>query len=389
MVRRSAIAAIMLLGLAIGARAGEVSPAELPGLVRDLSADEFLTRENAMLRLVAAGPAAIPALKGVFVGGSNEAMSRGLHVLQQLGLSADPEAQEAARAALAEVAARREQPVAARRAAAALDGLIALRSIQALAELEALGAKVGRTQFFNGFATEELIETIEIGPDFKGEQADLRRLKWLAISRLVLAGQRITDDWLTQAIEMPDLEELHLYDVAITDAGVGKLAGHAGLAQVGLYYSPFTATALAPLAKLPALNFVKLYGTKITRGQVDEFQTQTGLAKVDFRRGAFLGVGCTPIEQGCMISTVHRGSPAEKAGLMAEDIFVRFGDSKVADFESLTGLISLRNVGETVEIEVERRYEDEQGNFRTKRIVFKPELTPWEIDLAVRNGPRP
>src|SRR5262249_48924859 len=57
--------------------------------IRDLDATEFLTRETAMLQLLEAGPAVLPALRPVLTGGSLEATSRALFIVRQVGLAAD------------------------------------------------------------------------------------------------------------------------------------------------------------------------------------------------------------------------------------------------------------------------------------------------------------
>jgi membrane-associated protease RseP (regulator of RpoE activity) len=256
--------------------------------------------------------------------------------------------------------------------------------------LELLGAKISRGQSFNGFGVEEYILTIELGPDFRGSEQDLRRLKWLPdVELLILAGPKATDAWLKQAAAIERLSELHLYETAASDAGLAAFAGHASLTQVGIYYTPISDEALPHLQKLPGLNFMKLYGTKITRGAVEKFQAATGLAKVDHRKGAFLGVGCQNFDGACVISTVHESSPAEKAGLERDDQLVRFGDVKTADFEALTAQISQRDVAEEVEIEVQRQALDDQGNIVRRSVITKVKLGPWEQELAVRNGMRP
>ncbi|MEX2177044.1 MAG: PDZ domain-containing protein [Pirellulaceae bacterium] len=387
---RCTLVATLLVALPCAAQ--EPAPAESPRfkqLVEQLDADEFLARETAMLELIAAGQASIPIVQQVFRGDSLEATSRALHVLQQLGLAADIETQEAARAALVEATTNQESPVVARRAEAVLAQLIELRSVQALAELEALGAKIFHSQLFGGLVLDEMAESLLIGPEFKGTDDELRRLKWLDISRLVLVGDKVTDAWLTQAAGMTDLQELHLYQTKVTDGGMAALAEHAALRQVGIYYTPLSEAGLAHLEKLPVLNFVKLYGTKIPLAAVQQFQATTGLARVDHRKGAFLGVGCEPLDKGCVLSTVHPNTPADKAGLKKGDSLVRFGDAKVIDFESLTAKISQLDAGDVVEIVVQREIEDDRGNFTLKNVALSVTLGPWDVDLAVENGPRP
>src|SRR6478672_11649129 len=69
---------------------------QIAAWIRELDADEFLTRETASLQLLEAGPAVLPALKPVLTGGSLEATSRALFVVRQIGLAADIDTQDQA-----------------------------------------------------------------------------------------------------------------------------------------------------------------------------------------------------------------------------------------------------------------------------------------------------
>ena len=252
-----------------------------------------------------------------------------------------------------------------------------------------LTAAIARSQSFNGVTTEDIVESVEIGPAFRGELADLSRLKWLTAIRLVLVGPRVNDAWLKAAAAMTEVEELHLYQAAVTDEGLAAIARHPGLKRLGAYYTPFTDVSLGHLGELPLLTHTKFYGTKISPMAAQKFMADAGLADVDYRKGAFLGVGCTPIDNECVLTTVHGGSPAEKAGLLRDDVLVRFGTAKVDSFKTLTALISQLDAGEEVEIEVRRHVDDDAENIRTKNFVLKATLAPWDVELAVENGLRP
>jgi hypothetical protein len=370
-----------------------VNPQAIAAWVRELDADEFLARETATLRLIEAGPAALEPLRQVLSGGSLEAISRALFIVRQIGLSPDPAVQDQASGLLSELAQRQEAPVLARRAAAALAELVQQRSAQALAELEALGARLTRRESLvvlgaAGLGLEEPALTLVVDDAFRGTEDDLRRLKWLSDVRIVvLRGARATDAWVAAAAQVPELEELHLYEAAISPRGLAPLARCANLRQLGVYYTPVGDEVLAPLTKLPLLGFVKLYGTRIGAEGVEAFQKASGAA-VDHRRGAFLGVGGIDLDGTCLISTVHAGSPAEQAGLLRDDVIVRFGGERVTNFSSLTQLIAQRDVGEQVEVEVVRRVVDEDGLPALRSVKTQVRLAPWEMELAVRNTRR-
>jgi hypothetical protein len=308
-----------------------------------------------------------------------------LYVVRQLGLSADDQTQELATQMLEELAAREETPQLARRALAAWQELRQERTAVAQAELAELGAKIARTQVAGGFFVNEGVLAIEIGDDFRGEDHDLRRLKWLSdVPILMLVGKKATDEWLKHAASSPGSEELHLYQTSVTNAGISPLRHHSTLKQLGIYYAPVGDQILDALKELPRLTFVKLYGTKISARASSEFEAATTI-NVDHRNGAFLGVGARGAGPGCRISRVHDGSPAEKAGLVEDDEVIRFGSTEITNFDELTDAIAQSKAGDEVEMEVIRRQVDNQGNFSQRNVVTKVALAPWELEPAVHN----
>src|SRR5207249_1170493 len=149
------------------------------------------------------------------------------------GLASDIDAKDTAGELLKELAAPKETPTLARRAAAALDELIQQRSSQALSELEALGAKVSRSQSIGAFLLDEPTLSMEVGDAFHGDEHDLRRLKWLAhMPILILAGKNVTAGWIKQAALAPGLEEFHLYQAPVDDTSLTPLKDHATIRRV-------------------------------------------------------------------------------------------------------------------------------------------------------------
>src|SRR5689334_9973100 len=128
---------------------------QIAAWIRELDADEFFTRETAMLNLLDGGPQVLPAIKPLLTAGSLEATSRALFIVRKIGLTADIDTQDEAGRLLADLATRMEAPALARRAAAALEELTQERSARALSELEALGAKTLRGQVAGGIVFDE------------------------------------------------------------------------------------------------------------------------------------------------------------------------------------------------------------------------------------------
>lgn len=76
------------------------------------------------------------------------------------------------------------------------------------------------------------------------------------------------------------------------------------------------------------------------------------------RRGAFLGIRngreLLGAMGGCLVGGVTKDSPAEVAGLMAEDLITAYGDQEVLDFFSMIDLLQKGKPGERVVLTVKR-----------------------------------
>jgi hypothetical protein len=366
------------------------TPAELEKWASNLDSDEFLAREEATLKLIAAGTPAIKYVQPIVSHPSLEASTRALHVLRDIGLSSNLDTQEAVRTALEEIA-KQPTPVG-KRASRTTAWLNEQRSSQTIRDLEQLGAKIQRTEYSDGLQEIVTVEAVQLGPGWKGDDKDLRRLKWLVdVRQLVLIGDKMGDSALAQAALMPGLKSLHLHRTAVTDKGMQILAGCGALQEFGAYYSGLGDEGIAPLGKLPSLTRVKLYGTKVTLEAKERLNTALNkLAKIDFRRGGFLGISCAPDFDGlCRISTVHPDSPASKAGLQTRDVLVLFAGKEIKTFEDLTDTISQHQAGENLEVEILRDVLDPDE--KQKSIKLKVTLGEWDVDLSVSGGqlPRP
>jgi serine protease Do len=72
------------------------------------------------------------------------------------------------------------------------------------------------------------------------------------------------------------------------------------------------------------------------------------------RPGPYIGVHLNEDDRECRIAKVDKDSPAEKAGLKADDVVVRFGKSPVEDLEDLLTLIKQHKPGDEVTIRIRR-----------------------------------
>jgi hypothetical protein len=257
-----------------------------------------------------------------------------------------------------------------RRAAAMLSRLAILRQRRALDELQELGARVytpnveiGRQMVFG-------VLTVEIDDQFKGDLQDLARLKWLPeVEQLVFDGPQVKDEWLAPLKQMGSLSYITLKRAEITDAGLAHLSDVPQLHHLRILYCPITDLGLARLKKLKVLAALTLFGTRVTPAGAQQLATDLAAVDIDYRRGAFLGIGGSGHPQGFIVSTVHANSAAARVGMQSGDLIVKFDGEKVIDFTELTALIGRHEPGDKVRLEVLRG-----GKPLTKEV----ELGAWD-----------
>ncbi|QDU29924.1 hypothetical protein ETAA8_50410 [Anatilimnocola aggregata] len=364
------------------------TPENLAQWAKDLDHDSFVIREEATHQLIRAGKAAVDVCRKILKDPTPETGSRALHVLHQLALSNDLDVLETARNGLEEVSQGKTTPLKAR-ADEVLTLLNSQKQAITLAELEQLGARIRRTQIFNGIAVDEVISSLEIGSEWRGTENDFRRLRWLSdVRQVALVGDRVTDAALPHVAAMKGLRSLQAYRANITDEGIKALVNCAQLEDVGLYYIPLTNASLHTLKELKALTSVRVYGTRSTPEVATELQANLGAGKVDFRHGAFLGVGCVTIDTNCAISRVHTGSPADKAGVRQDDMVLAFNGEVVPDFETLTAIISKLRAGDVAELSLRRVGLADDGRPEHKNLKIKVTLGEWDVNQFITGAAR-
>ncbi len=82
--------------------------------------------------------------------------------------------------------------------------------------------------------------------------------------------------------------------------------------------------------------------------------------------------GLTPIIDGVYVLGVMDGMPAEEAGLLAGDVFVRINNIDVVNYEELAALLEDKSPGDILEVTVAR------GNMWERRFSTSVELTEYE-----------
>lgn len=347
-------------------RAANATPEQVQAWVLDLNSDEFIRREEATALLVAAGPTAAKELKEAKLDAQNlEVVARGLYVLQELALSGDSATEAVAREALEQLATSKNR-AASRRASDTLVTLNELRQQRASQELEQLGASVSISTTQIGLVLVHEVPTIEIDDSFKGTAEDLKRLRYLPDVRLVqLSGKKINGEVLEHVGAMKGVNYLTIKRAKISTRDLAPLTKLDQLQHLSILYCPIDDGAANELAKIKTLTDVRLFGTEMSRKASDRLAAALGNAKVDYRHGAFLGIGCTPAVEGCAVTIVHPGSAAHKAGIESNDIVTRFDGEIVRDFEGLTALIARHRAGDKVTFEILRN-----GETRTVEVVL-------------------
>ncbi|MFO0868378.1 MAG: PDZ domain-containing protein [Pirellulales bacterium] len=366
------------------------TPAELDAWVAELNSDVFVNRESATQRLIGAGRAGIERVEAAVTKGPLEVVIRGVHVLREVALSEEGEAQEAAQAALERIASA-QLTAAARRAEVTMASLSETRQARAVDELQRLGARVGISHMQLGFQIVEQASVLEIGTEWQGKTTDLSRLRWLSgIQEVRFTGPQVTNDWLSYLRNMPQVTRLTLSRTEVTSAGLSVLRDLGKLQIVWIKYSPVDDAVVPHLLALKHIAQLKLYGTKVSREAARRLSDELVNAKVDHRRGGFLGVNCQAHPLGCEVVLVQPGTAAAGAGLEAGDVIIKYGPHRVETFETLTTFIAENQPGDKVDLLVARDLRVRRSPFEHRAgeelgLELKPHALGCEV-VAVAPG---
>ncbi|MBI85955.1 MAG: hypothetical protein CMJ81_22385 [Planctomycetaceae bacterium] len=359
---------IQTLALSVAGQAGE--PAEstateneqasaeleekLRRWIRQLDADRFADRELATNHLVTAGLPAIRLTKEAADGSSLEVTTRAVYILQRLALDENSHVQEAARQALIQLATG-EDSAAQRGAAKSLARLTSVWQEAALNELELLGAELHKSSEHQGFNVVDVVDSIRIGPQWRGELEGLKHLVWLEhLDRLTVSHPEANDQWLTSVLALKNLKYLHLNRTKVTDQGIAQLRALDHLHILKIWFTPVSDNCLDDLAAQQQLEKLELYGTAVSLEAVQDLITALAEDVVDYKRGGLLGVGCARPPNRCLVQHVEQGTAAAEAGLRVNDIILSYDGQKVTDFNGLRQLISTHLPGRQVQVVVQR-----------------------------------
>jgi hypothetical protein len=338
--------AFMLAGLLAPSVSAD-GPTSVQQLIDQLSARKFIQRETATLELIDRGTSVIPLLEKNIPKQNYEGITRSIHVLVQLSLqvkTAQFGPSNAAKQALDELAQSTDNRIA-RRSATALTRINKIREAEALAEFRKLGGWIERVYTRIGPNSKYVIR-MYLNTSWRGTEEDLHLLTWITTAQeLLIEGIDLSGNWMPIIGKMRNLESLVLKRCKLQDQLFSEVRHLKQLTNLDLRYCPVTDGGLQHLTSMTQLLYVKLYGTLGTK-DVAESIRQGAQADVDYRQGAFLGVGCRQPPGPCYVESVQDGTAADKGGLLVGDIVTGFDDLKVESFLDLRKIISKYAAGD-------------------------------------------
>ncbi|MEC9095590.1 MAG: PDZ domain-containing protein [Planctomycetota bacterium] len=342
------------------------SETSVNGLVKQLSNRRFIDREQATLDLIDRGTEIIPDLLEQLEEQNFEGITRSLHILSELTLSNKQgfKANGIPRQSLEKLASSANNRVA-RQAASALDRINAIREGDAIRGLTKLGARYNRIYTRMG-AESRYVQQLHLDGGWQGNAEDLYMLPWVSSAEeLFIEGLEINEQWFAIISRMRKLTSLVVKRCPLTDTSAKHIAKLTALTNLDIRYCPITDAGFDQLHPLKKLAYVKLYGTKGTKEGADRLQ-QAIKSELDFRLGAFLGVGCRQPPAACYIESVQPNTGAAKAGLMVGDIITAFDDRPVQDFTDLRRIISGHRPGDKSKVAITRIGIPKTGAFNKK-----------------------
>lgn len=388
----SGLAVCLSLALPAMQQCKAQSDSTVTALVKQLSSRRFIDREQATLELIDFGTDVINPLLQQLDEQNFEGITRTLHILSELTLSDKQgfRANGIPRQSLEKLAISSNNRVA-RQAVSALDRINQIREGDAIRGLTKLGARYNRIYTRVG-ADSRYVQQLHLDNGWQGNAEDLYMLPWVASAEeLLIEGLEIDENWFTIISRMRKLTSLVVKRCPLTDDSAKHIAQLTALTNLDIRYCPITDNGLDQLHPLTKLAYVKLYGTNGTKEGAERLQ-QAIKADLDFRLGAFLGVGCRQPPAACYIESVQQNTGAFKAGLMVGDIITAFDDRPVKDFNDLRSIISGHRPGDKSKVAITRIGIPQTGGFNKTdqteiKTTVKPHLAGVVIDEIAEDCP--
>jgi hypothetical protein len=322
--------------------------------VEQLKDDDFFRRETASKRLSEAGEEAVPLLAEAIRGGDLETTSRAIRVLSDLALNQNASDTDGAWGALNRLI---DASSGSRKATAltAVRGVRDARERMAMEALQSAGVFIGDGDFAVGPLT-SLKYSLRIDERWNGDVKALQWLRWVRQIQFVSAhGIGVCDAALMEIALMPNVRTIVLVDGTLSAAGIAALGKRARIDSLEIRYVKLTPEMTDLVAKLPIFNSLNLMGTGIDAARAERLQQELPGLNVYNRKGGFLGVRSgAPGMTRCEISSVTRGSSAEKAGIRARDIITEIDGEEIREFADLQRVIGEHSAGDRLKFVIDR-----------------------------------
>jgi len=179
----------------------------------------------------------------------------------------------------------------------------------------------------------------------------------VAIGNALGEGQSVTVGWISAlnrsiTVENTEYSNLIMTDAAINPGNSGGALLNASGQVIGINAAKYSSTGVEGMGYAIPISSVK--------DIIDNLSTKQTKAMVDASQASYLGISGMDVTsansitynvpQGVMVNQVAVGSPAEKAGLVKQDIIVSFDGEDITSFTGLKSLMQYYATGTTVTI---------------------------------------
>ncbi len=334
--------------------------------IADLDAPQYETRMAATRRLIEQGEPIVPMLEFALRNRpSMELQSRGLEVLGRIArekLLTQGTNSWRLDGGIAEVTlqslAADESSALAVRASRKLNDLKQYQRQAAIARLTEQGAKISDRRIING-NWPNVVRQATFAKDWKGTAEDLTALQYVNdLEAVTLDGPFVSAKELKAIQALQNLTMIEIKHAHVDDSDLALLTNFPQLQLLHIFYTPITDNAISTLVGISPQQQLALYGTKISQKGHEQLTVAMPGCTVDYRQGAFLGIGGPEIPipgtTGCVVNKVQPDSAAARAGILLNDIIIAYNGKPVRSFEEIRDQIGQNAAGDRVEVELLR-----------------------------------
>ena len=158
------------------------------------------------------------------------------------------------------------------------------------------------------------------------------------------------------------------FDAAVNSGNSGGPLYNAEGKVIGIVTAKYSSTGVEGLSfAIPINDAIDIANDLITNGYVTG-KAYLGVSIDTHYNSVYASYLNAP--EGAYVSSVEKGSCAEKCGLSAGDIITKVGDDEIKDFNDLDSAIRHYKAGESADITVYRRNNKDEGYNTTLKVTF-------------------